>query len=71
VNHTWLSKLRVYDYITKLCKTQAELILNYVNPNVHRTGQGEASTGSIRSLNLVVVRPMTVQLTNCSFKVVI
>jgi hypothetical protein len=32
----------VYDYITKLCKTQAELILNYVNPNVHGTGQGEA-----------------------------
>jgi hypothetical protein len=25
----------VYDYITKLCSTQAEVILNHVNPNVH------------------------------------
>jgi hypothetical protein len=32
----------VYDYITKLCRTQAEVILNHVNPDVHGTGQGEA-----------------------------
>jgi hypothetical protein len=34
--------LYVYDYITKLCKTQAELILNRANPNVCGIGQGEA-----------------------------
>jgi hypothetical protein len=33
----------VYDYITKLCRTQAEVTLNHVNPNVRvrGTGQGE------------------------------
>jgi hypothetical protein len=31
----------VYDYITKLCRTQTEVILNHVNPNVHGIGQGE------------------------------
>jgi hypothetical protein len=31
-----------YDYRTKLWRTQAEAILNYVNPNVYDTGQGEA-----------------------------
>jgi hypothetical protein len=33
----------VYDYITKLCRTQAEVILNHVNPNVHGIEQREAS----------------------------
>jgi hypothetical protein len=32
----------VYDYITKLFRTQAEVILNHVNPNVPGIGQGEA-----------------------------
>jgi hypothetical protein len=32
----------VYDYITKLCRRQAEVILNHENPNVHAVGQGEA-----------------------------
>jgi hypothetical protein len=32
----------VYDYITKLCRTQAEEIINNVNPNVYGIGQGEA-----------------------------
>jgi hypothetical protein len=32
----------MYDYITKLCRTQAEVILNHINPNVHGIGQGEA-----------------------------
>jgi hypothetical protein len=31
-----------YDYITKLRRTQAELILNHLRPNVHGIGQGEA-----------------------------
>jgi hypothetical protein len=32
----------MYDYITKLCKSQAELIINHVNPNVHGVEQGDA-----------------------------
>jgi hypothetical protein len=31
----------MYDYITKLCKRQAEVILNHENPNVHAIGHGE------------------------------
>jgi hypothetical protein len=29
----------VYNYITKDCRTQVEVILNHVNPNVRATGQ--------------------------------
>jgi hypothetical protein len=32
----------VYDYITKLCRQQAEVILNHDNENVRNIGQGEA-----------------------------
>jgi hypothetical protein len=32
----------VYDCITKLCGTQAEVILNHVNPTVRGIEQGEA-----------------------------
>jgi hypothetical protein len=32
----------MYGYIAKLCRTQEEVILNNVNPNVHGIGQGEA-----------------------------
>jgi hypothetical protein len=32
----------VYEYITKSCRTQAEVILYHVNPNVRGIGQGEA-----------------------------
>jgi hypothetical protein len=28
----------VYDYITELCRRQAEVILNHENPNVHVIG---------------------------------
>jgi hypothetical protein len=38
----------VYDYITKLCRTQAEVILNNVNPNVHGIGQEARGIGSMR-----------------------
>jgi hypothetical protein len=31
----------VYDYITKLCRRHAEVILNHENPNAHAIGQGE------------------------------
>jgi hypothetical protein len=32
----------VYDYITKLCKQQAEVIQNHENANVRNIGKGEA-----------------------------
>jgi hypothetical protein len=31
----------VYDYITKLCRTPAQIIPNHVNANIRGTGQGE------------------------------
>jgi hypothetical protein len=31
----------MYDYITKLCRRQAEVILNHENPNVRAIGQGD------------------------------
>jgi hypothetical protein len=40
--HVAIKIYYTYDYITELCRTQAEVILNYINPNVHGTGQGEA-----------------------------
>jgi hypothetical protein len=55
----------VYDYVTKLCRTQAE-----VNPKLRRTEQEEARNRSIRTLNLAAVRLMAVQLTNCNFRAV-
>jgi hypothetical protein len=32
----------VYDYITKFCRIQTEVVLNYLNSNVAGTGQGKA-----------------------------
>jgi hypothetical protein len=32
----------LYDYITELCRPQAEVILNHENPNARGIGQGEA-----------------------------
>jgi hypothetical protein len=42
----------VYDYITKLCRTQAEVILNHVNPNVRGIGQEEAMHSKYNGLKL-------------------
>jgi hypothetical protein len=42
----------VYDYITKLCRTQAEVILNHVSLNVRGIGSGEAMHGKYKRLKL-------------------
>jgi hypothetical protein len=42
----------VYDYMTKLCRTQADVILNHANPNVCGTGQGEARHRKYKRLKL-------------------
>jgi hypothetical protein len=39
--HTASSVPYVYNYITKLCKQQAEVIQNHENDHVHRIGEGE------------------------------
>jgi hypothetical protein len=40
--HVAFQILYVYDYITKSCRQQAEVIQNHENENVHYIGQGEA-----------------------------
>jgi hypothetical protein len=42
----------VYDYITKLWNTQAEVILNHVKSNVHGIEQGEAMHRKYKRLEL-------------------
>jgi hypothetical protein len=43
----------VYEYITKLCRRQAEVILqNHPNPNVRAIGQGEAIHRKYKRLKL-------------------
>jgi hypothetical protein len=41
-----------YDYIIKLCRTCAEVILNHVNPNVYGIGKGEARHRKCKRLKL-------------------
>jgi hypothetical protein len=42
----------VYDYITKLCMSQAEVILNHESSNVRGTGYGEAVRRKYKRLKL-------------------
>jgi hypothetical protein len=42
----------VYEYKTKLCRTQAEVILRHENPNIFGTGQGEARHMKYKRLKL-------------------
>jgi hypothetical protein len=42
----------MYYYITKLCKTQAEVIINHWNLIVYGTGQGEAMHRKYKRLKL-------------------
>jgi hypothetical protein len=42
----------VYDYITKLCRQQAEVIQNHDNGNVRSIGLGEAPHRKYKRLNL-------------------
>jgi hypothetical protein len=42
----------VYDFITKSCRQQAEVIQNYENENVHYIGQGEARHRKYKRLKL-------------------
>jgi hypothetical protein len=42
----------MYGSITKLYRTQAEVILNHVNPNAHGIEQGESMHRKCKSLKL-------------------
>jgi hypothetical protein len=44
----------VYDYITKLCRQQAEVIQNHENEHVRGIGQGEAGRRKHKRLKLGV-----------------
>jgi hypothetical protein len=46
----------IYDYISKLCRQQAQVIKNHENSHIRNIGQGEANTENIRGLNLAVRR---------------
>jgi hypothetical protein len=43
----------VYGYVTKLCRTEAEVILKHINPNVRGTGPGEDMRRKYKRLKLV------------------
>jgi hypothetical protein len=42
----------VYDYITKLCRTQSEVIPNHVNSNVYGSGPGEGMYRKYKRIKL-------------------
>jgi hypothetical protein len=42
----------IYDYITKLCRQQAEVIQNHENANVRNIGQGDAQHSKHMSIKL-------------------
>jgi hypothetical protein len=42
----------VYDYTTKLCRQQAEVIQNNDNENIHNIGEGEAHHRKYKRLKL-------------------
>jgi hypothetical protein len=50
--HIALKIPSVYDYITKLCRQQAEVIQNHDNENVRNIGQGEARHRKYKRLKL-------------------
>jgi hypothetical protein len=51
-NHVAFQIPYVYDYITKLCRQQAEVIQNHENSYVRYIGQGEAPHRKYKRLKL-------------------
>jgi hypothetical protein len=50
--HTTFNIPYLYDFVTKLCRQQAEVILNHNNENVRNTGQVEARHRIYKRLEL-------------------
>jgi hypothetical protein len=65
--HLTFKFLYVYDYMTKLCRRQAEAILNHQNPNGVQLDKEKQGIRNIRDLNLAAVKSTTVQLSDCRF----
>jgi hypothetical protein len=59
--HTAFNLPYVYDYITKLCRQQAEVIQNHGNEHVRNMGQGEARHRKYKRLELGAHQFTTVQ----------
>jgi hypothetical protein len=50
--HTAFNIPYVYDFTTKLCRQQTEVILNHDNENVRNIGEGEARHRKYKRLKL-------------------
>jgi hypothetical protein len=50
--HTVFNSPYVYDYVTELCRQEAEVILNHENEHVHSIGQGKARHRKYKRLKL-------------------
>jgi hypothetical protein len=50
--HAELQTSHVYDYITEICRKQAEVIQNHDNENVRSIGNGEARHRKRKRLKL-------------------
>jgi hypothetical protein len=61
--HTAFNLPYVYDYITKVCRQQAEIIQHFENEHVHSIGKAKRNIENIRVLNLTMVKLTTVQVT--------
>jgi hypothetical protein len=48
----WLSNFSIYDYITKLCRQQAEVLQNHENANVRNIAQVEPRHRKFKELKL-------------------
>jgi hypothetical protein len=55
----------VYDYITKSCRQQAEVIQNHENENVRNIGQCKAPHRKYKGSNLAAVMCTNVQVCCC------
>jgi len=52
----------VYDFITKICRKQAEVIQNHDNANVQNMGKTKPNIRNIKGSNLVAVRHAIIQV---------
>jgi hypothetical protein len=64
--HKVLKLPHLYDYITKLCRQQAEVIQNHDNKKFATLDKARPETGNMRGINLAAVNYTTVQVTRLS-----
>jgi hypothetical protein len=58
----------VYDYMTKLCRRQAEIIHNHENENVRNIGQGETPHRKYNRLKYAAVICTTIQVSRLTWQ---